>query len=185
MVSAEDRASKIKYKHRVLASRGIRRFVRKVNVEKDKFWSLLPSTKVIVCFVAVSVAALLVGAVIGASLVRIRNVGTIRAIGVEVYKDQSLTEVLHEISWGTLNPGNSTTRTIYVKNTGTTPVTLTMTDGSWVPTTANTVLALTWNRQNTVLNAGQSIQATLTLTAASNTGSLTAFNCDVTFTGSQ
>ena len=111
--------------------------------------------------------------------------GTVSAVNVGVYSNYSCTQNLTSISWGTLYAGNSTTRTIYVKNTGTVPVTLTMTDGNWVPTTANTVLTLTWNRQNTVLNAGQSIQATLTLTAASNTGSLAAFNCDVTFTGSQ
>ena len=117
LVSARNEDSKIQYQPRVLADGRIRRFVRKVNSEKQKFWNLLPSSRVIVCFVAVSVAALLVGAVIGASLVRIRNVGTIRAIGVEVYKDQSLTEVLHEISWGTLNPGDTKTFDAYIKNT--------------------------------------------------------------------
>jgi hypothetical protein len=111
--------------------------------------------------------------------------GTVSAVNVGVYSDSGCTQNLTSISWGTLYPGNSTTRTIYVKNTGTLPITLTLTSGSWVPTTANTVLTLTWNRQNTVLNAGQSVDATLTLAAASSTGSLTNFSFNIIITGTE
>ena len=79
----------------------------------------------------------------------------------------------------------SATQTIYIKNTGNVPETLTMTTNNWTPTGADTYLTLTWNRQTTILNAGASIQATLTLTAAANTGTLTTFSCDVTLTGTQ
>src|SRR5664280_2122671 len=81
--------------------------------------------------------------------------------------------------------GTATTQTVYIKNTGNIPETLTITTNNWNPTNATSSLTLTWNRQNTILNAGTSIQATLTLTAASNTGSLTTFSCDVTLTGTQ
>ena len=111
--------------------------------------------------------------------------GTVSAVNVGVYSNYSCTQNLTSISWGTLYAGNSTTRTIYVKNTGTVPVTLTMTDGNWVPTTANTVLTLTWNRQNTVLDAGQSISATLTLAVASSTGSLADFSFNIIITGTE
>jgi hypothetical protein len=84
---------------------------------------------------------------------------------------------------GTLNPGATATQTVYIKNTGNIPETLTMTVNNWNPANANTYLTLTWNRQNNVLAAGASIQATLTLTATANTGSLTTFSCDVTLTG--
>jgi hypothetical protein len=86
---------------------------------------------------------------------------------------------------GTLNPGATATQTVYIKNTGNVPETLTMTTSNWSPSNANTYLTLTWNRGNTVLAAGASIQATLTLTAASNTGTITTFGCDVTLTGTQ
>jgi hypothetical protein len=81
---------------RVLAAGRMRRFMRRANVGELRFWRLLPSKRMLLVFVAVSVAALLVGAVIGASLVRIRNVGTIRAVGVEVYADAGLSTVLTE-----------------------------------------------------------------------------------------
>ena len=92
--------------------------MRRANVGELRFWRLLPSKNVLLVFVAVSVAALLVGAVIGASLVRIRNVGTIRAVGVEVYADAGLSTVLHEISWGVLDPGQSKTFNAWVQNSG-------------------------------------------------------------------
>ena len=142
------------------------------------------STGVIIALAATGIFLSLVTAGLIATQTVPSN-GTVTAVNVGVYSDSECTQNLTSISWGTLYPGNSTTRTIYVKNTGTLPVTLTMTSGSWVPTTANTVLTLTWNRQNTVLNAGQSTSATLTLAAASSTGSLTDFSFNITVTGSE
>lgn len=111
--------------------------------------------------------------------------GTINAVNLGIYSDSACTIPVTALNVGALNPGSSATQTIYIKNTGNVPETLTMTINNWNPTNANTYLTLTWNRQNTILNAGATIQATLTLTATSNTGSLTNFSCDVTLTGTQ
>ncbi len=111
--------------------------------------------------------------------------GTINAVNLEVYTDSDCTQTATTLDVGTLSPGATATQTVYVKNTGNVPETLTMTENNWSPTSASSYLTLTWNRQNNVLNAGNSIQATLTLTAATNTGSLTTFSCDVTITGTQ
>jgi hypothetical protein len=111
--------------------------------------------------------------------------GTISAINIGVYSDSGCTINCTSLSVGTVSPGGTATQTVYVKNTGNVPETLTMAVSNWNPANANTYLTLTWNQQNTVLNAGQSVQATLTLTAASNCGSLTNFSCSVTITGTQ
>jgi hypothetical protein len=111
--------------------------------------------------------------------------GTINAVNLGVYSDSACTQTVTSLAFGTLNPGGTATQTIYVKNTGNVPETLTMTTGNWTPSEAGSSLTLSWNRQNAVLNAGASIQATLTLTAASNTGTITTFSCDVTLTGTQ
>ena len=111
--------------------------------------------------------------------------GTINAVNLGVYSDSACTQTVTSLNVGTLNPGGTTSQTVYIKNTGNVAETLTMNVNNWSPTNASSSLTLTWNRQNTVLNAGISIQATLTLTAASNTGSLTTFSCDVTLTGTQ
>jgi hypothetical protein len=111
--------------------------------------------------------------------------GTISAVNVGVYSDSACTQNLTSLNAGTLSPGGTITQTVYIKNTGNVQETLSMTVNNWNPANANTYLTLTWNQQNTALNAGQSIQATLTLTAASNTGTLTNFGCSITFTGTQ
>ena len=111
--------------------------------------------------------------------------GAITAINLGVYSDSGCTQAVTALNVGNLNPGGTATQTVYIKNTGNIAETLTMTTANWSPTNAPTYLTLSWNRQNTVLSAGSSIQATLTLTAAANTGSLTTFSCDVTLTGTQ
>jgi hypothetical protein len=111
--------------------------------------------------------------------------GTITAVNVGVYSDSGCTQAVTTLTVGTLNPGTTATQTVYIKNTGNIAETLTMATNNWTPTGADSSLTLTWNRQNTVLNAGASIQATLTLTAATNTGTITTFSCDVTLTGTQ
>jgi len=142
----------------------------------------------VIAVIALTITALALTVTTLAVLSSSQNVplnGTITAVNLGVYTDSACTQNATTLNVGTLNPGETTTQTLYIKNTGNVPETLTMTTNNWNPTNANTYLTLTWNRQNTVLNAGASIQATLTLTAASNTGSLTTFSCDVTLIGTQ
>lgn len=113
------------------------------------------------------------------------NSGTIVAIGVGVYSDSSCTTVLSSINWGNLTLGASVSYTIYVKNNGTIPVTLTMTTGNWNPTTASSYITLSWNRPNYVLTAGSSVQAALTLNVSSSLTGFTNFAFDITITGTQ
>ena len=111
--------------------------------------------------------------------------GTISAVNVGVYSDSGCTLNLTSISWGSMSPGNSTTRTIYVKNTGSLPVTLTMTTSGWTPASASTYLSLAWNRENYVLAVGSSIAATLTLTASSSAGNITSYSFNIVITGTE
>jgi hypothetical protein len=111
------------------------------------------------------------------------SVGTITAVNVGVYTNSACTNNCTSIDWGMLSPGGSTTKTIYVKNTGTIPVTLSMTPANWSPSNANNYLTVTWNRANYALAAGASVSAILTLTASSSAGSLTNFSFDVVITG--
>src|SRR5665811_391198 len=78
--------------------------------------------------------------------------GTINAVNLGVYSDSACTQTATTLTAGTLNPGATTTQTIYIKNTGNIAETLTMTTGNWVPSGAGSSLTLTWNKQNTVLN---------------------------------
>lgn len=113
------------------------------------------------------------------------NSGTINVVGVCVYSDSNCTTLLPSVGWGTVSAGSQATSTIYVKNNGTVPVTLTMATGSWNPGSASSYIGLTWNKQNTVLAAGSSVPAVLTLSVYSNITGITSFTFDITITGTQ
>jgi hypothetical protein len=111
--------------------------------------------------------------------------GTINTVNVEAYSDSSCTQPVTTISLDNVSPGGSVSETIYIKNSGSVPVTLTMDTSGWSPVGASSYLTLSWNRQNDELAAGASVSATFTLTAESDTGSLTAFSCSMTITGTE
>jgi hypothetical protein len=111
--------------------------------------------------------------------------GTITAVNIGVYSDSGCTQNCTSISWGSITPGDATSKTIYVKNTGKTPITLSMTTGSWAPANADDYLTLTWNKEGTTLQVGQSVSANLTLSAASDTGALTDFSFNIIITGTE
>jgi hypothetical protein len=115
----------------------------------------------------------------------IPSAGTITTVNIGVYRDSSCTQNATSADWGSIYPGNSTTKIVYVKNTGSLPVTLTMTTESWMPSNANTYISLSWNRGGTVLSAGQSINATLTLSASSSAGNITSFSFNMIITGTE
>jgi hypothetical protein len=110
---------------------------------------------------------------------------TVTTVNLGIYSDSTCKHAITTITFSNINPGGTVKQTIYIKNTGNVPETLTMTTNNWNPSNANIYLTYTWNRQNTILNAGATIQATLTLTTAANTASLTNFSFDVTLTGTQ
>ena len=85
----------------------------------------------------------------------VQSVGEVTSVNVGVYADSGCTQNLTSINWGTLSPNSSATRTIYVKNTGNTPITLSMTKTNWNPANAEGPITLTWNREGTILTAGK------------------------------
>ena len=138
--------------------------------------------------IALTIAGILLTATTAAVLSTTQTVplnGTINAVNLGVYSDSACTQNVTALDVGDISPGGTATQTVYIKNTGNVPETLTMSANNWSPINASSSLTLTWNQQNTILDAGQSIQATLTLTAAPDTGSLTTFSCDVTLTGTE
>jgi hypothetical protein len=109
--------------------------------------------------------------------------GTISTANVSVFSDSACTIPLSSISWGMISPGASVSKTIYILNTGNIPLTLTMTTNGWSPSQASSSISLSWNRENSVLNAGQSIDATLTLVVASSISGITSFSVNIVIAG--
>jgi hypothetical protein len=131
------------------------------------------STGAIIALAATSIFLTLVTAGMIATQTIPSN-GTVTTVNVGVYTDDQCTQNCTSINWGAIYPGNSTSTTVYVKNTGTVPITLSM-----------TYLNLTWNRQGEILAAGASVSANLNLTAASDTGDLTDFSFNIVITGAE
>ena len=105
-------------------------------------------------------------------------------LNLAIYEDENAIATCDNIIWGTLNPGDEATKTIYIKNTGNTAATLSMTASSWTPTEAGNKLTLTWNKQGSTIAAGALVAATLTLQVAADTGDLTDFSMNIVISGS-
>ena len=142
------------------------------------------STGVIIALAATSIFLTLVTAGI-ISTQTIPSNGTVTTVNVGVYSDSRCTQNCTSISWGSIYPGNSTSKIVYVKNIGTVPITLSMTAGSWAPTTASACLTLSWDQQGTVLGVGDSVSANLTLSADSDIGNLSNFSVNIIIIGAE
>jgi hypothetical protein len=145
--------------------------------------------KRLLLFVSVSLA---VGLVVGSALTyaalqvsfSIPTSGSVFAVNVGVYSDSACTQNLTSISWGSVSPGASVSLTVYVKNTGNTPIALSMATAGWSPAAANGPITIAWNKESAVLNASQSTAATITLSTSSAISGITDFSVNVIVTGS-
>ena len=136
--------------------------------------------------VAVFVCGLLFGAVsyaAASNIVKVRNVGTIRAVGVEVYADESLEQILHEVSWGTLNPGEYKSVTAWIKNTGNDAQKLILWTEGWDPVEAQNSITLSWNYTSEWIEAGSAIPVTFTLAVDAEISGVESFYFDIWIKG--
>ena len=113
------------------------------------------------------------------------STGTITAVNVGVYSDSACTQNLTSINWGSISPGDTVTRTIYVKNTGNSVISLTMTKTNWNPSAANGPIAITWDIENWWLNPDDQFTATLTLSVSPDVSGITDFSLEIVITGTE
>ena len=138
--------------------------------------------------IAVAITGLILTMVTSGALTANQTVpssGSITAVNVGVYTNSACTNNCTSIDWGSVAPSASVSRTVYVKNLGTVPMTVTMAAMSWVPSNAGSYLSVSWNRDNDVLAAGASVQATLTLTASASAGAISSFSFNIVITGTE
>jgi hypothetical protein len=141
---------------------------------------------VIAITVAFAAAGLLVTLIASGALVTsktIKTSGILTSAYLGVYSDNACTQSISEIAWGTIFPGSSASKTFYIKNLGSSQVTLTMSVMNWSPSTANGPVAVSWNRQWTTLAANQVLSATLTVAVSSSASGFSTFGVDVVITG--
>ncbi len=100
-----------------------------------------------------------------------------------VYSDLGCTTPLTSLSWGTLQPGGIQTQDCYIKNEGTTPLTLSLQTSDWTPANAENYLDLSWNYNGSPIGAGAAVHVTFTLTVDAGIEGITSFSFDITIVG--
>lgn len=114
----------------------------------------------------------------------ISTTGTIHTVGVNIYSDIALANELTTIDWGLQEPGNTVTKTMYVQNTGSTPVTLYFYTSNWMPSTAQDYMTLDWNYDGSTIAPNSVKQISLTLAVSSTISGITNFSFDITVVAS-
>lgn len=120
------------------------------------------------------------------------NVGSLRTSnvvdtvgGINAYWDQEGTNKTSVINWGVLDPSSKKSLTIYLRNEGNVPLTLSMSNAGWNPSTASTYLSLDWSYVNgQKVNPGEYIAVTVTLTVSADIAGITDFSFNTVIAGS-
>jgi len=128
---------------------------------------------------ATTIATIVIATVIVLSvLIRVHNVGRIKAVGVKFFWDRECTNEATEIDWGTLTPGNTYGVTLFCKNIKNTPVTLNLTTNNWNPPNASQYLYADWNYTGSVIQPGEVIPIQFQLTVSIDITGVDAFSFD-------
>lgn len=136
--------------------------------------------------IVLTVAALALGASTLAAITVTQNIsssGVVTSPNIGLYSDSGCTTNMTSINWGSVAAGGTATQTVYVKDTGTGAMTLSLAVSNWSPSGASTYITISWNQQGTQLSAGQSVAATLTLTVSSSITGITSFSNTITISG--
>jgi len=109
----------------------------------------------------------------------ISNTGNVKVVGVGVYWDSGCSQEVSLIEWGYLDPGETSSVTVYVRNEGNVAVALDMSTENWDPPEASSYITLSWDYSGQILEPGESIQVTLTLSISSDVQNVTEFDFDI------
>ncbi len=140
-------------------------------------------TVVALILMAIALTATTYGAIsVNQSLTTNGSINVTPNLGL--YSDSACTISLSTLDWGAITAGNSITKTVYVKNTGTgTSLTLSLSTSNWTPTAANGPLTISWDNEGTRLTPGQSTAATITLASSSSIVDVTTFSVQILISG--
>jgi len=116
--------------------------------------------------------------------VYLSSVGTVKALGVGVYWDSACSQTVSSIDWGLAEPGAVKNVTVYIRNEGNAPVTLSMQTANWNPANSADYISLSWNYSGQTIGANQVVAVTLSLSISSNIQGITTFSFDIVVVGS-
>ena len=112
--------------------------------------------------------------------VSVSNRATVKTVGVKVYFDQGCSQEVSMIDWGVISEMKN--YTVYVKNIGSAPVTLSMETESWNPANVTKYVLFTWDYSGGVLNAGEVKAVTFTFQVVDLSGLISEQITNVSWT---
>jgi hypothetical protein len=135
------------------------------------------------CFTFLNV--FLLNSIIGqtATKASLQSYGSIRTIGVGIYSDGYCVSSVSVVDWGALTPGNSISRTFYIRNEGSSDVTLTLLTRDWSPSVAENYLSLSWDYNGETLVEDEIVAVTFTLSVAQDISGIETFSFGIDVIG--
>lgn len=131
--------------------------------------------------IACVVLIALIGVVVAVNYktLKLQARGKIIGIGVGIYAGPDTTIVVSEVNWGNLTPGEVKNITVYMRNEGTIPVTLSMVTESWDPPSAEIFISLAWDYDGRELAVDAIIPVVFTLTVSPDVTGIYDFTFNV------
>ncbi len=111
--------------------------------------------------------------------------GAINDVGIETYWDSRCTKRVSSIDWGSLEPGTSETVTLFIKNKGKNPVTLSYYVSNCYPFEIANWLTLTWDYAGQSIEFKEVIQLVFDLYASENAEAMEAFSFNIVIVDTQ
>ena len=100
-------------------------------------------------------------------------------VGIETYWDSKCTQRVSSIEWGSLEPGTTKTVTLFLKNRGKNPVTLSYYVSDLQPTEIANYLTLNWDYTGQAIAFKEVVQVTFALCVSENAETIATFSFDI------
>jgi len=115
---------------------------------------------------------------------RIPASATVKTIGIGVYTDPDCILPVTEIDWGTIEPGEETNVSVYIKNESNVPVTLTMHTEDWSPANASLFIHFSWDYDSQEIALDGSKPVVFVLTVDTDISGVQSFAFTIVIVGS-
>lgn len=127
-----------------------------------------------------------IGIVSASGILRLRgaapNASAIEAYGnLAVYWDQSCSQRVSSMEWGTLSPGEAKQITVYVRNEGSGACMLTLRPTRWSPAEACKYLRFSWTCGSRMIESGNVAKVIQTLTVSPDMTEITSFTFNIIY----
>ena len=160
----------------MVLEKGLYRFP---HVVKEVFDSLPRIFKLLVVFAIVN--AVLIAGITGTQIVAFQNTVFVKMVEVGVYWDANCTSDIERtgIDWGIMEPGENKTNDIYLKNEGTTEISLSISAANWSSSEAEEFMSFHAIHQSEPVQIGEIILVRLVLHLFPDVRDIDSFNFDI------